>query len=305
MTAKLPVIGSTAATTAFVSARLDGPDGRSLFFDGNSKITAGNGSFSEPAANAFSLVNVEDCPGSTEICRAACYVENLAAAQPDLFSLYRSNSTTIREILDDRKPPGPNVHRGGRRPDEWAWLVAEWIHQNAAGGFRWHVSGDVFSLAYARWIRKVVERSPQVRHWIYTRSFTVADRPVPAASLGYVRFGSIVDPLFGLENLEVNLSADADNYRQAKVFAERVEVMHGKRPRLCYMTVDGALPPDLEHGAVIFPDYSLRNSRANPLTPAVTWFDTLTPRHKQMVCPVDVGGKSERRRCGPCDRCLR
>lgn len=33
---RLPVIGSTAKTTAFCHSRLDGPGGYHLFFDGNS-----------------------------------------------------------------------------------------------------------------------------------------------------------------------------------------------------------------------------------------------------------------------------
>lgn len=278
MTVRLPVVGSTAASTSFCSARLDGPDGRHLFFDGNSKITAGNGSFAEPRPNAFSLVNVEDCPGSTPTCRAACYVENLAAAQPDLFAMYRSNSQTIREILDDRKPSGPNVHRPGRRPDEWAWDVASWIYTNAAGGFRWHVSGDIFSLAYARWIAKVVERSPTVRHWIYTRSF------------------DFIAPFMRLENLTVNLSADADNHSLAVRTAAKAAADWGRELRICYLTVDGTLPDDLEHGSVIFMDYPLRDRG---------WAATLSPRHRQMTCPVDLLGKSEKRRCGPCDRCMK
>ena len=73
--------------------------------------------------------------------------------------------------------------------------------------------------------------------------------------------------------------------------------------RLCYMTVDGHVPEQIGEsplGDVIFPDYSLRGG--NPA--GAQWFAALPPEQKACVCPVDYHGKSERRRCGPCDRCL-
>ena len=40
-------------------------NGLDFYFDGNSKISASNGTFDEPAPNAFSVVQISDCPGST------------------------------------------------------------------------------------------------------------------------------------------------------------------------------------------------------------------------------------------------
>ena len=67
---------TSAATTAFCAERVGGPGGF-LWIDGNGKITAGNGTLEEPKPNAFSLVQVEDCPGATSSCKTACYVHNL------------------------------------------------------------------------------------------------------------------------------------------------------------------------------------------------------------------------------------
>ena len=107
-TPRLPVVGSTAATTTFCSARLDGPgwtEPLHLWFDGNGKITAGNGTRKEPRPNAFSLPaagvsGIEHCPQSTPTCRKACYVENLASAQSATYALYLHNAETMRKILD-------------------------------------------------------------------------------------------------------------------------------------------------------------------------------------------------------------
>lgn len=250
-------VSDGAERTAFCAAKLEAPDGTFLWLDGNGKITAGNGTLDVPRPNAFSLVQVEDCPGSTPSCRQSCYVHGLEKHAPDTHALYRHNSTIIRRILSDES-----------ESLMWMGLLGMWIEQNAPHGFRWHVSGDVFSLDYAWWIAEVCRCSPSTLHWIYTRSFG---------------------------NLVLNLSCDRDNYGAASMLAK----VHGLR--LCYLTLDGNVPGDLPDDSVIFPDYSLRQD-----APAGKfWHYSLPPRQKKMVCPVDFFGKTEQRRCGPCDRCMK
>lgn len=256
---------TSAAATAFCAAKIELGDDF-LWIDGNGKITAGNGTLDSPKPNAFSLVQIEDCPGSTETCRASCYVHGLEKHAPETHALYRHNSQMIRKIVASIN--GSAFY--------WAVHMAEWIAANCAGGFRWHVSGDVFSDRYAQWISLVCSRSPLVNHWIYTRS------------LGSVKF-------LRAPNLVVNISCDADNYADAK------EASWRDRLRLCYLTQDGTVPDDLPDGSVIFPDYALRGG--NPT--GAEWFAGLSPQYKSFVCPVDYHGKSEQRRCGPCDRCLK
>lgn len=273
VTVTLPVVGSHAATTAFCSAQIEGPGGF-LWLDGNGKVTAGNGTLLDPKPNAFSLLpgNTDarraegHCPGSTSVCRASCYTAGIEAAQAAIFELYAHNSAMLTEILD----------MPARRQVEWADVLGQWIEREAAGGFRWHVSGDVVSESHAEWIAEVCLASPSVRHWIYTRSF---DQAVC---------------LTEISNLALNLSCDADNYEQALRFRERFG------GRLCYLTTDGKVP-NLPVGSVIFPDYNLRVRDGNP---EPTWLDAL-PRHtRRGVCPVDLLGKTEQRRCGPCSMCL-
>lgn len=265
---------STAASTAFVSEPLTF-DGRTLYLDGNQKITAGNGTYDEPKPNALSLLDRHDCPGRTPTCEASCYVSNLAAAQPDLHALYAHNSRTMREILD----AGPLTRTA------WGFVLGLWIRQNAPGGFRWHVSGDVISRDHARFIRLACKVADPVRCWIYTRSF------------------NFIEPLLEAPNLAVNISADRDNYAAARALADDYGL------RVCYMaTAIGDVPPDLRDGDVIFPDYPLRGpggTHAPSATRAGSAFwASLTSRERRSVCPVDLYGKSDGMRCGPCQKCL-
>jgi len=258
---------TSAASTAFCAHKLEGPGGH-LWIDGNGKITADNGTLDAPKPNAFSLIEIADCPGATETCKAVCYVHGLKKHAPATHALYVHNSRMIRSILGE-----------ARLAERWATLLARWIEDNCAGGFRWHVSGDVFTGLYAVWLRAVCDRAPGVNFWIYTRSF------------GFVPF------LVPAHNLAINLSCDKDNYD----YAATLEAAYPGRLRLCYLTVDGQTPDDLPDGSVIFPDYALRGGTVE----GRAWFSALAPSYKSFVCPVDYHGKSENRRCGPCNRCLK
>jgi hypothetical protein len=264
--------GTSAATTAFCAAKIEGDYGRWLWLDGNGKITAGNGTLDNPKPNAFSLVQVADCPFATPVCKETCYVHNLEKFAPETHALYRHNSATIRNIL---------THEADGAVDEWVERMGAYITANCGGGFRWHVSGDIFSEQYADFIADVCQRSRGVRHWIYTRSFPYVTHLMRASTNNS-------------GNLAINLSLDSNNYSRGMTCARHYNL------RACYMTVDGKLPLDLTKGDVIFPDYALRGGTPE----GQTWFDTLPTTYKAMVCPVDFHGKSEERRCGRCARCL-
>ena len=296
---KLPVVGSTASTTQFCATVIEGPEGTSLWLDGNSKVTAWNGTFDEPMPNAFSLEaqavvdrerdpqwlgENEHCPGSTPTCRKSCYVHGLEKHAKATYELYRHNSTMIRRILADES-----------LTTKWVIAMADHISSYCKGGFRWHVSGDVFSAEYAEFIERVCKRSFDVVHWIYTRSFDP----------------KILGPLFNAStanggNLALNLSCDKDNIREAVLAADYFSHMSHEEPlRLCYLVeaVDPIVPSDLKPGDVIFPDYDLRPRSVEDPT-AHPWWASLTLNQRKMVCPVDAFNKSETRRCGPCSRCM-
>jgi hypothetical protein len=68
--------------------------------------------------------------------------------------------------------------------------------------FRIHWAGDFMSLAYAEAWAIVIAEFPQVRFWVYTRSFR------PGANF--------IQPLIGLDNLSLFLSCDPNNVADAK-----------------------------------------------------------------------------------------
>ena len=240
--------------------------------DGNGKITSGNGTFADPRPNAFSLVEIADCPFSTLTCQEVCYVGRLRQAEPEVYRAYRHNSAEIRSIL---------INTSYRLATEL--VLAEWISKNCPHGFRWHVSGDIFSWKYAEFIRNVCLLALNVKFWIYTRSFP------------------FLLPLFNAGNLTINLSADQDNYTEAL----RLHLELGYR--ICYLTVDGTYPFDLPKNSVIFPHHELRGRDllTGKRTQTPFW-QSLDRPHRKMVCPADYFGQSERRRCGHghCDICL-
>ena len=257
---------TTAPTTGYVTETL-GLGDHQLTLDGNQKVTAHPGTFDSPNANCFSLMAVADCPYATKTCMGSCYIANLKKHRPDIYGAYEINSAMIRQILRDEFTSRL-----------WAEHLGKHIRENCVGGFRWHVSGDVFSQAYADWIVLVCDSSPNVQHWIYTRS-TFA-----------------VDTLCQAKNLSVNLSADKDNYNQM-FHVRRMQSTQGRDLRICYMTLDGFVPDDLPDGSIIFPDYSLRGD--------TEWMISLPGRMKKMVCPVDFIGKSSHIRCEVCKKCLK
>lgn len=240
-----------------------------FWFDGNGKVTYNNGSFDKPVANSFSLIQVQDCPFATETCKSVCYVHGLEKAEVEVHNKYRENSKTIREVLLN------SVYR-----IYTVKAFARYITQNCAGGFRWHVSGDIFSIVYAEFIRMVCEMSSGVNQYIYTRSF------------------KYVEPLLDLSNLVINLSADRDNFEEALALHKKFGL------RICYLTVNGKVPENLPDGSVIFPAHGLRG-RNLPKPTEAPWWQSLTICQRKKVCPPDFFGQSESLRCGPCRKCLR
>ena len=255
--------------TGFCRAEIPLWDGLSFFVDGNSKITASNGSYAEPEPNAFSLPHIATCPGSTGRCRESCYVHGLKKHAPEVYRTYELNEMALHCVLEH---------------SEMARLAAgtlgTWIMAHASGGFRWHVSGDIFSFEYARWIALVCGISEEVQHWIYTRTL------------------SAVPYLSRVRNLALNVSVDRHNLNRALETAKRWHA------RVCYLvSAPDEIIPDLPEGSVIFPDYPLRG-RSLPIATEHAWWQALTIEQKRMVCPADFFGQSEQHRCGPCSKCL-
>ena len=252
--------------TVFCRENLALWDGLEFVVDGNSKITAENGSMEEPKPNAFSLPHISTCPGSTTVCRSSCYVHGLQKHAQETYQTYVQNERVLHRVLMSSKSS-----------ERAASILAEFI-QDTVTSFRWHVSGDIFSTRHAEWIDRVCDKARDVTFWIYTRSFDAL-------------------PYLEADNLVVNLSADSDNLEAARV-AQRE---YGGR--ICYLSSEGETP-DLPRDSVLFPDYKLRGRDLDEPTEA-PWWQGLEIKTKRQVCPADFFGQSEQHRCGPCNKCMK
>lgn len=140
------------------------------------------------------------CPGSTDAC-VNCYAAGLESWSPGFRSAAAGNLDALRHLYGC----------GGQRAVVGA-LVELVRHsagvQRAAGvrrpSFRWHSDGDLFASWYAVAVRKACEQTPEVDHWLYTRSLSLVRYLMPRPA-----------------NLAVYVSADSDNVRDAARVAGR------------------------------------------------------------------------------------
>jgi hypothetical protein len=268
--------------TFAVPYRLEFDDGQYVWLDGNQKISGW-----DPVANAFSIPEIANCPYRTPTCEKACYVHGLKKYSPDTYQRYAHNERVLRSMTIDERTWA--YDHGSPKRFTLAVALARYIKRHCLdSGFRWHVSGDIFSARYEDWISDVVDMSYPAKHWIYTRSFPLLLK------------------LPHKKNLKLNLSADRDNYWLARRTWEEIKGAPAK-PQIAFMAVeDGYVPEDLPEGSVVFPDYSLRERAISPAAGRTgsQWYQSLTPTARAGVCPVDFHSVREDRRCGPCRKCL-
>jgi hypothetical protein len=249
-------------------------DYKQIWLDGNSKITMGNGTFDNPKPNSFSLPSISTCPGATKACLESCYVHGLEEAAPETHRRYRINEMVLHHVMEQIL--------GKSSMRLFAKTLGQWIEKNCQGGFRWHVSGDVFNHRYADLIRLVCHHSAGVEHVIYTRSFFA------------------VPILHNTDNLVVNVSLDRDNLIEGMMVADEFRC----RPVVMVGEKDSNWFPHLPEHAVILPNYELRGRDLEKPT-SHPWWQSLTRQQRKQVCPADFFGQSEHVRCGPCKKCLR
>ena len=270
-------------SVSFTTKQLEFDSGQYIWLDGNQKISG----WEPVVANAFSIPEIQNCPYRTPTCEKACYVHGLKKYSTETYQRYQHNERVLRNMTIDEKTwaydPGETLRY------RLAVALSKYIKKNCLeSGFRWHVSGDIFSDRHEEWIATVVSMSKPVKHWIYTRSFPL---------LHYLPR----EP-----NLKLNLSADRDNYWLARRKWEEIKDAPA-RPQIAFMAVeDGYVPEDLPEGSVVFPDYSLRERAVSPALGRTgsEWYQSLRPEARAGVCPVDFHGVREDRRCGPCRKCL-
>lgn len=135
-------------------------------------ISEGNG---KTACFSFDLPAVTTCPGSTALCRKACYAFKLANAYPTVGRKYVRN-------MDFTDSPQFVRHMVANIPPRCE--------------FRIHVSGDFFSVEYIQKWKQIAKARPDVTFYAYTRSWRVSE------------LWNAIQQLASLKNVNVNLSVD-------------------------------------------------------------------------------------------------
>lgn len=145
---------------------------RPLLVQGNQKLSAGVFHFDLPA--------VATCPGRSRlICERRCYATKGRFVFPQ-----------IRDRLEWN-------YRQSLRRDFVDRMVNE-IYRQGILLCRFHVSGDLYSAAYARKVLDIIGQSPHCTVWLYSRSWRIA--PI----------FSVIRAISELPNAKIWLSADAE-----------------------------------------------------------------------------------------------
>jgi len=101
-----------------------------------------------------SLPRAKTCPGRSHLCDELCYGKKGCCAQPHSVASYeRFYKATLREDFAD-------------------CMIAQ-LARKRAGIFRIHAVGDFYSAAYINKWRKIVQASPHIKFWTYTRSWRI------------------------------------------------------------------------------------------------------------------------------------
>lgn len=125
----------------------------------------------------FDLPAGKTCPGRSKLCHSHCYARRSRFRFPQ-----------VRERLAWSYSQSKRADFADRMIDE--------LYRKGVLLCRFHVAGDVYSPTYARKLLSVVECSPGVRFWCYTRSYRV---PLIA---------EVLWELAACENFQLWLSAD-------------------------------------------------------------------------------------------------
>lgn len=171
-------------------------------------ISEGN---SKTSCYSFDLPPKSTCPGMTEICGAKCYASKLFHQYPGVAAKYERNL----ELANS---------------DKFVRYMVKNIPPRCE--FRIHVSGDFCSQEYiAKWCH-IAEARPDVKFYVYTRSWRVPKLVTALLSLNY------------LPSVNVNLSVDNDSGLPNFVGAERL--------RWCFLSDNDKAPSWLRATDIVF-----------------------------------------------------
>lgn len=191
------------------------------------------------------------CPGRTDTCSARCYAlkGRTAGRQP----AYQANWDFARD------------------KSFAAWLIGEIVRGKIAT-VRVHVSGDFFSVAYARTWLRVMRECCDTQFYLYTRSWREP------------RYAEVFTQMAALPNVSVWYSVDRDS-GYPEVIPPNV--------RVAYLAVDDldAKSIDPRYVDLLFRDYPSRSTELRSV-------------QGRPVCPHENGRNAEVT-CESCQLCIR
>lgn len=166
----------------------------------NGKTAVLANAFGIPSGTAFA------CPGATSFCERICYAGKLEKIYKGVKNVLVSNFEQLlyADYLDGISGMSALIFD----------MVTEFVAETKAKAdkgkpatldFRIHWDGDFFSRDYAQAWVDVIRVFPEVRFWVYTRSFTDEC--------------NVIDIISGIDNLTVYLSADPVNIDLANATA--------------------------------------------------------------------------------------
>ena len=216
-------------------------------------LTKGNKKLGKRLIWGFTLPSGTDavCPGRTAICSRHCYSKRLEMLRPKVHKAYQRNL-----LLTQRK--------------DFTKRVYHFLRANRIRVVRIHCGGDFGSAEYAhKWLR-IIQRSPRVRFFYYSRSWRD-----PSIRL-------VLEQMAGLQNCSSWFSCDAETGLPADV---------PPRIRLAWLQVDANdIPPATVH--LVFRDYRLRKQR-------------IVNSNGAHVCPEQDGiPRTQRITCEECRWCF-
>lgn len=146
-------------------------------------------------ANAFGIPAGTDfsCPGATSFCERICYAGKLEKVYKNVKAVLIRNYQTL--LYADYLAGIDGMAHEIRMMIQL--FRAQCEHKDAPKLFRIHWDGDFFSVDYAKAWRIVILENPDIRFWVYTRSFGDSLNVLPVIT--------------GIDNLTVYLSADPIN----------------------------------------------------------------------------------------------
>ena len=143
--------------------------------------------------NAFGLPAIKSCWGSTPTCEAMCYARKLEVVFKGTRDALERNWQLVKPHLHDpdklEELLYAVVEQSFKYMQKWS-EPEDWV-------FRWFWDGDIPTPEFATAVRRVCQRFPQVKFWLYTRTFNAIRR-------------------LQADNLVVYLSVDKDNVKQAR-----------------------------------------------------------------------------------------